>query len=392
MGNTNKQYGYLRLWRSFFRHPLWLEKRVFSQAEAMLDLLAGAAYAAGEDTVCGRVVRIGRGDLLRIDGEYISLRMLGERWGWGKNRVDSFLQRLCKEKTISLRTVEGTRQTVITLLNFELYNPPYEASFGHGFDENNGRTDDGTLFGTAMYCEAGYYKGGGNLTGQDAGHHRDTLQDTPRTKNGTGDGTPSYHVMCCKAGTYEDVAENTGQEAGHRRDTFQDSEQDIIYKESSKERLEEYKHTQYFSSSDNNARAPAREATPGEELMKWVAAWLPGLLEMKRPLTLHQCEGIMRRLDREDAERILIQVCNKGGLKNESAIATIACFEGLDIPLKEKRARRRQQGAAQLAADQHLKAQLDNNRTYNYQDRALIVQGLKKRLPETAEELKQMKR
>jgi hypothetical protein len=90
-----KDGGYFKLYRRAFRDadhggdPLWLEKRVWSRAEAWLYLLSIAAYGPHDKPLRGgRYVHLERGEF------YASLRFLGRRWGWSKNKVAKFLSDL----------------------------------------------------------------------------------------------------------------------------------------------------------------------------------------------------------------------------------------------------------------------------------------------------------
>lgn len=113
-----KEEGYLPISRKLFEHPFWSEKRVFSYAEAWIDLLRLVRFEANTTQllVGGKMIRIGR-------GEYpASLRHLADLWGWSKNKVDNFLNLLISEGMITKRTAEGTKQTVITICKYEEYN------------------------------------------------------------------------------------------------------------------------------------------------------------------------------------------------------------------------------------------------------------------------------
>ena len=124
-------------------HELWCEKRVFSRVEAWIDLLRSARFEAGSAQVLigNQSVKLSRGEVP------VSLRYLAERWDWSKNKVDNFLKYLQNNGMIKTGTPKGTQQTVITICNYESYNPIIE--------------EFGTVIGTP------------------SGHHR----DTKRTKN-----------------------------------------------------------------------------------------------------------------------------------------------------------------------------------------------------------------
>lgn len=110
--------GYIPISRKLFEHPFWSEKREFSYAEAWIDILRLVRFEANSTKMLigGKAVEIHR-------GEYpASLRRLADLWGWSKNKVDKFLDLLISEGMITKRTAEGTKQTVITVCNFDKYN------------------------------------------------------------------------------------------------------------------------------------------------------------------------------------------------------------------------------------------------------------------------------
>lgn len=122
--------GFIPISRKLFNNFLWVEKREFSHAEAWIDLLQLARFEANstKEVINGRVIEYERGE------RPLSLRLLADRWTWSKNRVDKFLNLLVSERMIRKRTAQGTaigttsgtgngtRQTIITICNYESYN------------------------------------------------------------------------------------------------------------------------------------------------------------------------------------------------------------------------------------------------------------------------------
>jgi hypothetical protein len=108
--------GYIKLWRKFRDSPLWKEKRAFSRAEAFLDLLLSAN---GQDRTIefdGKPLLIKRGQVLT------SQRELAERWGWSKTKTRHFtLYR--QNSDHSLKVESDQRKTLITIINYDIYNP-----------------------------------------------------------------------------------------------------------------------------------------------------------------------------------------------------------------------------------------------------------------------------
>lgn len=110
--------GYLPLNRKFFDHELWKDKREFSKAEAWLDLLQMVSYEEKDKTlwIQGKPIVYGR-------GEYpASIRFLQTSWNWGSiTKVENFLKYLQKQDMIKLE--KRTGQNVITICNYDTYNP-----------------------------------------------------------------------------------------------------------------------------------------------------------------------------------------------------------------------------------------------------------------------------
>lgn len=106
--------GHIMLARKSFNHWMWEEERSLSKFEAWLDLLQLAAFVPYRRIVKGKVIELGRGELVA------SLRYLGTRWQWKKDKVSSYFGLLESDSMARRETRQG--QTVITLLNFERYN------------------------------------------------------------------------------------------------------------------------------------------------------------------------------------------------------------------------------------------------------------------------------
>lgn len=117
MNADNIKKGYLPVYRSFFEHDFWKEKREFSRAEAWLDILQTVSYDSNEKSIIisGKLVTYNK-------GQYpASIRFLQERWGWKSiKRVELFLKMLQKGDMISIDKRQG--QNVITVCNYDSYN------------------------------------------------------------------------------------------------------------------------------------------------------------------------------------------------------------------------------------------------------------------------------
>ena len=97
--------GYIKLFRKFFDSTHWKKKRVFSHAEAWIDLLQMARW---KDTAQKLVDE--RGCYTLEQGDiYVSLRFLGVRWKWSKNKVNTFFSNLIEMKSISFKKRDSHR-------------------------------------------------------------------------------------------------------------------------------------------------------------------------------------------------------------------------------------------------------------------------------------------
>ena len=106
--------GFIKLARRTFDHYLWAESRTLSKFEAWLDLLQLAAHSPTKRIIRGHVIEIGRGEIIA------SLRYLGERWNWKKDKVASFLGLIEQDQMIRRSTRQT--ETVVTVCNYDRYN------------------------------------------------------------------------------------------------------------------------------------------------------------------------------------------------------------------------------------------------------------------------------
>jgi len=114
--------GYFHLYRKFQAHPFWTEKRIFSKAEAWIDLLWEA-----QDEEKPQQINLRQRVLYRNYGESLkSIRTWAKRWGWGEAKVYRYLKLL--KKMSQIETVSETVLTRISILNYKEYNMPKKKS------------------------------------------------------------------------------------------------------------------------------------------------------------------------------------------------------------------------------------------------------------------------
>lgn len=101
--------------RSFFDSLSWRQKRVYSEAEAWLDIVRSARYKSEPCTavVNAKCVTWSRGEWP------VSLRFLANRWQWGIGLVRSFLTRLCKNGQVCLE--KSSVNTIIKVVDYDKY-------------------------------------------------------------------------------------------------------------------------------------------------------------------------------------------------------------------------------------------------------------------------------
>jgi hypothetical protein len=129
MPNETEIRDFLPLSRKFFRHDFWEEERVFSRAEAWLDLIRRASFnEENGQLINGIHVSWNRGQVVA------SLRFLGCKWGWSTKKVSNFLDFLGKQgmaqvgkkKETGVGNEKETGITFITICKYDTYNPVQE--------------------------------------------------------------------------------------------------------------------------------------------------------------------------------------------------------------------------------------------------------------------------
>lgn len=163
--NNEKSEGWISLHRSMMSHWLWEEDRIFSKAEAWIDLLMLANHAPGEFVHKFKVFKCERGQLLR------SMDKLRKRWGWSKSTTSRFLRTLSEQGMIELKN--ETVLTRITIVKYEHYqnsrnaNDTQRGSNGGAnetqrgtYNKNNNNNNENTPPHTPP--ERGSFDGGGS--------------------------------------------------------------------------------------------------------------------------------------------------------------------------------------------------------------------------------------
>jgi hypothetical protein len=111
--------GYIKCYRDVFDHDLFPAEE-FSRREAWIWLTANAAWKSRRFRHRNKMISISRGQLPG------ARKHLAEVWGWGEQRVRTFLDELCVEGMVSLST--NQQITIITICNYEKFQGQEDGS------------------------------------------------------------------------------------------------------------------------------------------------------------------------------------------------------------------------------------------------------------------------
>jgi len=113
--------GYIALWRKIQDHTFWKQKRIFSKAEAWIDILMEVRHSEepAEVVIGDRVLMCNYGESL------YSLVTWSRRWGWSKTKVRRFFKVL-EKMHMAVVTNEGVT-TRLRVVNYARYDPKQHA-------------------------------------------------------------------------------------------------------------------------------------------------------------------------------------------------------------------------------------------------------------------------
>ena len=187
--------------RNYFDSEAWKQKRVYSDAEAWLDIVRSARY---DKDSCTAVIN--EKSVTWSRGEWpVSLRFLADRWQWSIRRVRSYLIKLCDHRLIAIRNSQ-----VMNIIQVNDYNQYCGTANGTGNDTANG-TANGTVAKASDGTVRGHDK---TLTVTDIQSLKPSLSaqqnECNRQANGTVNGTANETGNDTANGTKKN-SENDGQ-------------------------------------------------------------------------------------------------------------------------------------------------------------------------------------
>jgi hypothetical protein len=110
---SNKDKGYISLYRSIQDHKLYPHNRAFTLFEAWIDLLMKANHKDVEMIVEMSIKTINRGDILTSEVK------LSGMWRWSRTKVRDFLRLLESDEMIIKKST--SKYTIITICNYDNY-------------------------------------------------------------------------------------------------------------------------------------------------------------------------------------------------------------------------------------------------------------------------------
>lgn len=111
--------GWIKIYRKLEDNVLWKNNEPFDRRSAWIDLLLMANYEDTEILFDGKPFIVKRGECLT------SVRKLGVKWSWSKDRVLKFLRLI---ESIGMITKTSTnKRTLITIVNYDIYQSVLDA-------------------------------------------------------------------------------------------------------------------------------------------------------------------------------------------------------------------------------------------------------------------------
>lgn len=129
--------GWVKLHRRIQDHWLWGYDKVFSRAQAWIDLLLMANHEPRKIGLQNEIVTVGTGEHITSE------RKLAERWGWSRKKVRNFLKLLSKDGMIEYSSEHGKR-TRVKITNYEDYQNGNRDTAHHDSENAESGNQSGT--------------------------------------------------------------------------------------------------------------------------------------------------------------------------------------------------------------------------------------------------------
>ena len=271
--------GFNSITRDVMQDPAFL-KKPFDECHALFWLLFTARYTNTQTTqyVGKSLVTWGRGEIPA------SVRYLAEAFGWGKHKVENWLNRLEEDGTIKRRQTQG--QTVLQVIKYLTVQKP-------------GRQK-------------------GQLPGQKEGQQNPLpLSDTtymPDTK-GDAKGDTNGEIW----GT---IKKNPGDKTVNKDLNTIENKESVCVNENAKS------HTQDFFEIMNKEKYGEFEKEQIKIVHGYICRYAPVLLKFKKPLTPKDCLAFAKKYTAEISIHIFKAIEDKVGIekRRKSAAETINIF------------------------------------------------------------------
>lgn len=104
--------GWVKTHRDIQQNWIW-EDKPFARGQAFIDLTLMVNHENKKIMFNGSLIEVKRGSGIT------SLKKLGERWGWSKNKVKHFLEQLQNDKMLTFKS--DTKKTIVTIENYSVY-------------------------------------------------------------------------------------------------------------------------------------------------------------------------------------------------------------------------------------------------------------------------------
>lgn len=110
---TNRDYGFVKIYRSLQNHWLWTADTPFDDRSAWIDLIMMANHEDKKLQVGKDIITIHAGQM------WTSYVKLARKWNWSKPRVNRYVKMLKKDGMIY---TDGTPNgTLLTIVKYEFY-------------------------------------------------------------------------------------------------------------------------------------------------------------------------------------------------------------------------------------------------------------------------------